>query len=285
VNFSATWWISSSGDQIFPSVYFLLFLFSLKNGKTRCGASKSRGLWLLFDAGLYKWIICFKLRCVPLDSYRPLLVDFRKCLFPFYETPRRHPQECLRFTLTSSWCFRQDSERTREVYKACLEVIPHKKFTFAKVWIMFAHFEIRQKDVTQARKILVCLVKFFTPVIFLFVTYSLFLPTRSVYVSMRVSFFVFMIFFSLRQVFLNIIARACATYGPRELSQLQRKLQLQRNRLFATRGEFMLINLSLRSFWVVQVCNIWTFFVREKVTCRCFYYTSAFVFNILKTIV
>ena len=51
--------------------------------------------------------------------------------------------------------FLQDPERTREVYKACLDVVPHKKFTFAKVWIMFAHFEIRQKDVTQARKIMV----------------------------------------------------------------------------------------------------------------------------------
>ncbi|KAK6054023.1 HAT repeat protein [Cooperia oncophora] len=41
-----------------------------------------------------------------------------------------------------------------EVYKACLDVIPHKKFTFAKIWIMFAHFEIRQMDLAAARKIL-----------------------------------------------------------------------------------------------------------------------------------
>nr|CAB3233887.1 crooked neck-like protein 1 [Phallusia mammillata] len=47
----------------------------------------------------------------------------------------------------------KDMERARDVYKACLDVIPHRKFTFAKIWIMFAHFEIRQKDVTQARKI------------------------------------------------------------------------------------------------------------------------------------
>ncbi|CAK8693276.1 unnamed protein product [Clavelina lepadiformis] len=48
----------------------------------------------------------------------------------------------------------KDIARARDVYKACLDVIPHKKFTFAKIWVMFAHFEIRQKDVTQARKIL-----------------------------------------------------------------------------------------------------------------------------------
>lgn len=59
---------------------------------------------------------------------------------------------CVKFFSTK---FFQDAERTREVYKACLDVIPHKKFTFAKVWIMFAHFELRQKDVTQARKIMV----------------------------------------------------------------------------------------------------------------------------------
>uniref|UniRef100_A0A7E4W298 TPR_REGION domain-containing protein n=1 Tax=Panagrellus redivivus TaxID=6233 RepID=A0A7E4W298_PANRE len=48
----------------------------------------------------------------------------------------------------------EDVERTRDVYKACLEVIPHKKFTFAKIWIMFAMFEIRQLDLAQARKIM-----------------------------------------------------------------------------------------------------------------------------------
>ena len=49
----------------------------------------------------------------------------------------------------------KDFERARQVYKACLEIIPHKAFTFAKVWILFAHFEIRQLDLAAARKILV----------------------------------------------------------------------------------------------------------------------------------
>uniref|UniRef100_A0A914CPJ0 Crooked neck protein n=1 Tax=Acrobeloides nanus TaxID=290746 RepID=A0A914CPJ0_9BILA len=47
-----------------------------------------------------------------------------------------------------------DMEKAREVYKACLEIIPHNKFTFAKVWVMFAQFEIRQLQLTTARKIL-----------------------------------------------------------------------------------------------------------------------------------
>lgn len=47
-----------------------------------------------------------------------------------------------------------DYERTRQVYKACLELIPHKVFTFSKIWLLFAQFEIRQKNLTAARKIL-----------------------------------------------------------------------------------------------------------------------------------
>jgi crooked neck len=35
--------------------------------------------------------------------------------------------------------------RTREVYRACLKLIPHKTFTFAKIWILAAQFEIRCK--------------------------------------------------------------------------------------------------------------------------------------------
>lgn len=48
----------------------------------------------------------------------------------------------------------RDYERTRQVYKACLELLPHKVFTFSKIWLLFAQFEIRQKNLTAARKIL-----------------------------------------------------------------------------------------------------------------------------------
>lgn len=48
----------------------------------------------------------------------------------------------------------QDMERTRQVYKACLELLPHKSFTFSKIWLLYAQFEIRQKKLTAARKIL-----------------------------------------------------------------------------------------------------------------------------------
>lgn len=47
-----------------------------------------------------------------------------------------------------------DIERTQQVYHACIEIIPHFKFTFSKVWIMYAHFEIRQKNLVAARKAL-----------------------------------------------------------------------------------------------------------------------------------
>lgn len=49
----------------------------------------------------------------------------------------------------------EDMERTRAVYQLCLnKIIPHKIFTFAKMWIMAAMFEVRQKDLIAARKIL-----------------------------------------------------------------------------------------------------------------------------------
>ncbi|KAF7066340.1 hypothetical protein CFC21_072341 [Triticum aestivum] len=48
----------------------------------------------------------------------------------------------------------QDMERTGEVYRACLKLIPHKKVTFAKLWLMAAQFEIRQKNMKAARRIL-----------------------------------------------------------------------------------------------------------------------------------
>lgn len=49
----------------------------------------------------------------------------------------------------------KDIERARQVYQMCLRLIPHKIFTFAEIWLLYAKFEIRQKDLTAARKALV----------------------------------------------------------------------------------------------------------------------------------
>lgn len=49
----------------------------------------------------------------------------------------------------------EDMERTRQVYRAALQLIPHKIFTFSKVWLLYGHFEIRQKNLKSARKALV----------------------------------------------------------------------------------------------------------------------------------
>jgi crooked neck len=48
----------------------------------------------------------------------------------------------------------KDIERARQIYDTCLSLIPHKKFTFGKVWLHKAHFEIRQGQLTTARKTL-----------------------------------------------------------------------------------------------------------------------------------
>ncbi|KAJ2715921.1 NineTeen Complex (NTC) component [Coemansia spiralis] len=48
----------------------------------------------------------------------------------------------------------RDVERARQVYAGCLELVPHERFTFAKVWLQYAWFEIRQGNVGAARKAL-----------------------------------------------------------------------------------------------------------------------------------
>ncbi|KAL7628262.1 NineTeen Complex (NTC) component [Parahypoxylon ruwenzoriense] len=48
----------------------------------------------------------------------------------------------------------KDIDRARQIYKLCLDLIPHKKFTFAKIWLLKAQFEIRQGELTTARKTL-----------------------------------------------------------------------------------------------------------------------------------
>lgn len=45
----------------------------------------------------------------------------------------------------------ESPERCRQVYTTCLALVPHTKFTFAKIWILYAKFLIRQRDVQAAR--------------------------------------------------------------------------------------------------------------------------------------
>ena len=47
-----------------------------------------------------------------------------------------------------------DLDRASEIYETCLSVIPHKNFTFCKVWIYAAKVYVRRKDLTSARKLL-----------------------------------------------------------------------------------------------------------------------------------
>jgi len=47
-----------------------------------------------------------------------------------------------------------DLFRASKIYDACLEVIPHSKFSFAKIWINAAKLHIRRKDLVSARKLL-----------------------------------------------------------------------------------------------------------------------------------
>ncbi|EIW53799.1 TPR-like protein [Trametes versicolor FP-101664 SS1] len=48
----------------------------------------------------------------------------------------------------------KDYERARQIYETAIRLVPHKQFTFAKLWITFARFEVRQLKLPAARKIL-----------------------------------------------------------------------------------------------------------------------------------
>jgi crooked neck len=48
----------------------------------------------------------------------------------------------------------RDMERARAVYRKAIELVPHKKFSFGKLWLLFAHFEVRQKNLLAARQVL-----------------------------------------------------------------------------------------------------------------------------------
>ncbi|VEL10380.1 unnamed protein product [Protopolystoma xenopodis] len=50
----------------------------------------------------------------------------------------------------------QDIDRTRQIYHVVLDLVPHTCFTFAKLWLYASKFEIRQKQLTTARKLLGC---------------------------------------------------------------------------------------------------------------------------------
>ncbi|KAJ7063425.1 pre-mRNA-splicing factor CLF1 [Mycena amicta] len=48
----------------------------------------------------------------------------------------------------------KDYTRARQIYQEAIKLVPHKQFTFAKLWLMFAKFEIRRLELQSARKIL-----------------------------------------------------------------------------------------------------------------------------------
>jgi crooked neck len=48
----------------------------------------------------------------------------------------------------------KDFDRTRAVYEKLLEIVPHRAFSFSKVWLILANFEIRRNNLDAARKVL-----------------------------------------------------------------------------------------------------------------------------------
>ncbi|TEB34218.1 protein prenylyltransferase [Coprinellus micaceus] len=48
----------------------------------------------------------------------------------------------------------KDYTRAREIYQTAVKLVPHKQFTFSKLWLMYAKFELRRLEIQTARKIL-----------------------------------------------------------------------------------------------------------------------------------
>lgn len=48
----------------------------------------------------------------------------------------------------------RDGDRAQEVYEEALKIVPHKKFTIAKLWILKAQFHLRRQELDKARKTL-----------------------------------------------------------------------------------------------------------------------------------
>ena len=47
-----------------------------------------------------------------------------------------------------------DATKARQVLAEARRVVPHSTFTFAKLWVHSAHLEVRQGNLTAARKLL-----------------------------------------------------------------------------------------------------------------------------------
>ena len=47
-----------------------------------------------------------------------------------------------------------DLDRAVSIYQRCLDIIPHAKFSFSKIWVNAAKLHIRRKDLTSFRKLL-----------------------------------------------------------------------------------------------------------------------------------
>jgi len=48
----------------------------------------------------------------------------------------------------------KDLDRASQVYQTCLSLIPHSKFSFAKIWTYAAKLHVRRRDLVAARKLL-----------------------------------------------------------------------------------------------------------------------------------
>ncbi|WFD00672.1 NineTeen Complex (NTC) component [Malassezia yamatoensis] len=66
---------------------------------------------------------------------------------------RRYIYLYLRYALFEEIDTR-DQDRAKEIYAAAVAAVPHRDFTFAKLWLAYAYFEVRRMQLQTARKVL-----------------------------------------------------------------------------------------------------------------------------------
>ena len=116
-------------------------LHAIRAAAAICFATLHRLPLLLESASDYKVARCSTqlecLTCILLEFTTPLLQVYERAIANIPPAPEKRYWQRYIYLWINYALFEelqaQDMERTREVYRACLKLIPHKAFTFAKV--------------------------------------------------------------------------------------------------------------------------------------------------------
>ncbi|EAY07349.1 Crooked neck protein-related protein [Trichomonas vaginalis G3] len=79
------------------------------------------------------------------ESHKPPVVDEK-------EQWSKYVQVCLQHAIFEEKVAK-NYDNAREAYRKLISTVPNKKFTFSRMWILYAFFEVRQENIQMARDI------------------------------------------------------------------------------------------------------------------------------------